>query len=277
MFEDCLIEREYASIPAKAEAYSGFGSIPDDAEDLLLLLRLFSPGDLAFVSLVMQKPDSEPLTQFPYRVINDLVSAPSTRPFTINRSDISKWEEFAVSMKASSAWNSNWFEVSRRSFLYGGSTEFNANFTSEVDRVMDYTTALEAALVPESDFVSRRLKERAVKILDLSEDAARPNKKLLNEFYGIRSTLVHGGSLSDDQLAALRDRDRWLRFEQIVRDLLIAAVLKVPAEDQGRRSYLAQLFDPDAKVRSEKLVEDFKAIKDMQARRSLLDDLRKLA
>src|SRR5438067_12205405 len=43
MYGECLIEREYESIAQTAGAYSGFGSIPNDAEDLLLLLRLFHP------------------------------------------------------------------------------------------------------------------------------------------------------------------------------------------------------------------------------------------
>jgi hypothetical protein len=60
---------------------------------------------------------------------------------------------------------------------------------------MDYTTALEAALVPESDFVSRRLRERAVKVLGLSDDDANKVKSLLKDFYSIRSTLVHGSGL----------------------------------------------------------------------------------
>jgi len=69
-----LIEREYDVIPPAPHAYSGFGALPNEAEDLLLLFRLFRPGDLAFVSLSMQKPDSQPSIQYPYRVISNLVS-----------------------------------------------------------------------------------------------------------------------------------------------------------------------------------------------------------
>jgi hypothetical protein len=65
MFDECLIEREYDVIPPAPHAYSGFGAIPNDAEDLLLLLRLFRPGDLAFVSVGMHKPGSQPVVQYP--------------------------------------------------------------------------------------------------------------------------------------------------------------------------------------------------------------------
>ena len=62
---------------------------------------------------------------------------------------------------------------------------------SEVGRVADYVAALEAALVPETDFVSRRLRERAVKVLGLEGEASTTLKKLLNELYAI---LIHAGS-----------------------------------------------------------------------------------
>ncbi len=42
-------------------------------------------------------------------------------------------------------------------------------------------------------------------------------KKLINQVYGIRSTLVHGSSLATDQLALWRDREKWWTFEQVVR------------------------------------------------------------
>jgi hypothetical protein len=273
MLGECLIERDYHSIPPAPNAYSGFGAIPNDAEDLLLLLRLFRPGDLAFVSASMEKPDSHPSKQYPYRVISDLVPNFSTRPFALNLADIVTWEAFAASLRAAPSWNSEWFEISRRYFLYGGSTEFNANFASEVDRVMDYTTALEAALVPESDLVSRRLRERAVKLLGLRGNDAIKVKSILRNFYSIRSSLVHGAGSSPDQLALLRDQDRWKEFEKLVRDLLVAALRKVPA---ARESYLAGLYNPSDAERAQVLVEGFRAVKDQQVKQELLTTLGKL-
>src|SRR5207253_2733432 len=101
---------------------------------------------------------------------------------------------------SSPSWSSTWFQVARRCFLYGSSDEFNANFSSEVDRVADHVAAIEAALVPESGFVSRRLRERAVKLIELEGETARETKKILSQHYGIRSTLVHGSPLSQRQM-----------------------------------------------------------------------------
>ncbi len=168
-------------------------------------------------------------------------------------------------------------QVARRWFLYGGAKEFNPNFESDVDRVADYMAALEATLVPKSDqFVQRQLKERAVRLLGLSNDEATATKKVLTRFYKIRSTLVHGSPVSDDDLSYLQDRERWREFEQIVRDLLRAALLKVPAEDVARVAYLSKLYEPSDDERAEDLEKNFRAIKDKRVRREPLVKLGEL-
>jgi hypothetical protein len=268
VFGECLIEREYESIPPKPGDYAGFGAIADEPEDLLLLLRLFHLGDLAFVAVSIEKSGHRAANLYPYRVISGLVGE-STRQYRLESTDVSAWESFASSLRASAAWGSDWFKVSRRSFLYGGSKEFNPNFESEVDSVADYIASLEAALVPKSFLIQRCLKERAVHILGLREEKAQQTKKLLTKFYAIRSTLVHGGSVKE-QLSILQDRDCWRDFEQLVRDLLVAALAKVPADETARTSYLASLYEPDDNARGEQVKENFKAIKDQKSREILL-------
>lgn len=272
MVGECLIEREYEAIPAKAGDYTGFGAITDAPEDLLLLLRLFRPGDLAFVAVSIEKSGHSPQTLYPYRVISNLVTD-STRQFVLEHADVPAWESFAASLKSSASWTSDWFRVSRRSFLYGGSEEFNPNFESEVDRVADYMASLEAALVPKSFLIQRCLKERAVRLLGLDEDRAQRVKKMLSKFYAVRSTLVHGGSVKE-QLAVLQDPDGWLNFERLVRDLLVAAIRKIPAEESARKAYLTSLYEPDDNARAEEINENFKAIKDPTIREALVAVLR---
>jgi hypothetical protein len=268
VFGECLIEREYESIPLKLGDYTGFGAIADEPEDLLLLLRLFHLGDLAFVAVSIEKSGHSAANLYPYRVISGLVGE-STRQYRLEQTDVSAWESFAASLRASAAWRADWFKVSRRSFLYGGSKEFNPNFESEVDRVADYIASLEAALVPKSFLIQRCLKERAVRLLGLTEEKAQPTKKLLTKFYALRSTLVHGGSVKE-QLSVLQDRDCWRDFEQLVRDLLVAALGKVPTNETARASYLASLYEPDDNARAEQVQENFKAIKDQKTRENLL-------
>jgi hypothetical protein len=202
-----------------------------------------------------------------------MVSNNSTRQFKLNQAECDSWEQFEAPLRTSAQWNSTWFEVCRRFLLYGGGKEFNPNFQGNVDRVIDYMTALEAAIVPESEFVSKRLRERAKLLLSLQGEAGATVHKLLTDMYGIRSTLVHGNTLTEKQLSLLRDRPQWWKFEQTVRDLVVAALRKVPSEDTERRLHLASIYNVCDTDRAEKLREDFTAIKNDHVKRQLLRNL----
>jgi Apea-like HEPN len=246
MQREWLLERHYDAIPplpAIAEGWpSPFGGIPFDVEDTLLLLRLYRPGDLAFVGMHIQTPTSSD-GQYPYRAISPLVTT-STRPFQFTQTDCIEWERFAEPLKAASQWGSSWFRVVRRCLLYAGGKEFNPNFQDNIDRVIDYITALEATLVPKSKFLSLCMKERAVKLLGLSGQEAEETKQLLGEMYDIRSTLVHGSPVKPSQMAFLQDSSQWDNCEQLVRRILVAALRAVPSDESARLEYLKQLFNP---------------------------------
>jgi hypothetical protein len=271
--DEWILSRAYTSIPPITENWSGFGAIPSEIEDLLLLLRLFRPGDLAFAAMQLTTPTSKS-RQYPYRAISPLVSSHSTRQYVMKQTECADWETFASSLSASAQWSSGWFSVCRRFLLYGGGKEFNANFESDLDRVIDYVAALEAALVPESDFVSRRLRERAQRLLDLRGNTDPSAKKCINEFYAVRSTLVHGSPLGSDQMALLRDENRWWRFEKLVREVLVEALRRVPAEESQRRAYLTSLYDLTDSERAEQLRQSYKAIEDREVKQTLIDALK---
>jgi len=270
MIGECLIEREYQSIPRAPQELTGVEGILSDAEELLLLLRLFRPGDLAFVSVTVQGHDSTPTKLYPNRMILDSVHN-SPRPYRIDNADVPGWEPFVTSLKSSAAWKSTWFNMAKRWFLYGGAKEFNPNFESGIDRVADYVAALEAVLTPESgQFIQRRLGERAIRLLGSKDKDASAKKKILKRLYGIRSTLVHGSPVSDKDLSYMQDSERWSEFDQIVRDLLVAAIRKMPAEAADRVTFLAELYEPSDVERAEDFAKNFKTIKSPQARRELL-------
>jgi hypothetical protein len=44
----------------------------------------------------------------------------------------------------------------------------------------------------------------------------------------------------------------------------------VPSEESSREAYLASLYEPDDIARAEQIEENFKAIKDPEARKSLI-------
>lgn len=273
--DEWLLRRHYIAIPAVDENWSGFGGIPNEVEDLLLLLRLYRPGDLAFVGVHIETPEKSG-RQYPYYAISELVDGYSTRAFRFENSDLNLWETFEASLRQSPKWASSWFAAARRFLLYGGGKEFNP-YHGDIGRAIDYITALEASIVPESDFVGRRLRERAVRILGLNGNDAREAKKLLSEIYGIRSTFVHGSGLNEEQLNLLKDSNRWMEFELLVRRVIVSALTAAPSDESDRRLYLARLFDLSDEDRAERLREDFSAIKDEDVKAKLVDSLRSRA
>ncbi len=84
-----------------------------------------------------------------------------------------------------------------RFFLSGGAKPFNP-VRDDVDRVVDYATALEAALVPEKDYNVRRISRRAAALI-AADGAVQAELvvKFIKRLYEIRSRIVHGSGLGD--------------------------------------------------------------------------------
>ena len=150
-FGDWVYEKSYTSLPpVRGAAPSGFGGIPEDTEDSLLLLRLFKGGDISFAQIAVRDQTGGLSSQYSHRVISDL--AFTTFPYRLSQVECPKWGVFAHGLRRSPAWRSSWFAVARRNFLYGGAKEFNCYTErqtgieiNEVDRIVDYMIALEAA------------------------------------------------------------------------------------------------------------------------------------
>lgn len=199
----------------------------------------------------------------------------SIRPFRLTQAESAAWEQFEAPLRASLQWDATWFKVCRRWFLYGGSKEFNPNFDSDIDRVVDYTCVLESILVPEhGNFISRRIRERATGLLALQGNAKQSAAKLLKDLYSIRSTLVHGSPLEKSQLDLLQDKDQWESFEKLVRDVMVQALRTVPNDDDTRRSYLSSIYKPSDQERADQLQQEFRAIKDSRIKQDLINSLR---
>lgn len=231
-----LYERAYQDSEVVRGAY-GFGRIPVDLEDTLLLLRLFRPGNIIFTRHSIREPSGELSNQFPQRIGGDIAT---TSFFKFSQAECNTWEDFKSELTASQSWASQWFATARRFFLYGGAKEFNPAW-NEVDRVVDYMIALEATLVPEHGFgIGQRLRNRAVSLLGFRDDAAKAAKRLLGDFYTVRSTLVHGSQLSDRHKKALQKMDQ---FELLTRQVLVAALRRVPSDENSRKQLLAGGYD----------------------------------
>lgn len=259
LYEDYVYERVYSDDDEQEKA-------PYDIEDTLLLMRLFKTGDLFFVNPCIEISDDRLLSQLPYPV---MVYTHTTNRYNIESDECSAFNNFASEILARPNWSSSWFKTARRFFLYGGGKEFNPRHDS-VDRIVDYITALEALLVPEKDFVGRRLRERAAVLLEKHNNIADV-KGVLKNFYAVRSTVVHGGDISpfkDDIL------NRNLDFENMVRKIVVEALRVFPTGDD-RKIFLKQLFDICDQTRGEKVFSDFCAIKDKNVKNNCHEKISK--
>jgi len=230
-------------------------TIPFDVEDTLLFLRLFKPGDLVFQNLCIETENGETLSQLPYRV---MAYIHTTNMYCIESEECAKFDAFAKEISSLKNLTSPWFQTARRFFLYGGGKEYNPRH-NEVDRVVDYMTALEAILVPESDgFIGRRLRKRAVSLLKYYTIEPDDTKQLLRDFYNVRSAVVHGSDISSLKTGILQKN---VNFETVVRNIIVEALKALPENDKDRKVYLKQLFDVSDQDRSERAFSDFCSIK----------------
>ena len=148
--DDWIFEKSYTQLPLGPPG-SPVGGIPTDIEDILLLLRLYKAGDISFIKQAIIQPSGHTIVQFPYRAMNDLNSYSPLR-FEVESEEGQSWKAFADGIRESQSWSSDWFAAARRFFLCGGAKQFNPKW-DDVDRIVDYATALESTLVPEKDYV----------------------------------------------------------------------------------------------------------------------------
>jgi hypothetical protein len=270
-FGQHFIERRYSEVPSLPEGEddeSGLGRILYNSEDLMLLLRLFKVGDLAFVAQTIKRPNGDCESQYPYPRAFSTYTSPFH--YRMTEEEIPAFNAFYVEAAKWRGWDSEWFKIARRYFLWGGSKEFHPGRDNE--RILDHVMALEAAFVPERDFVSRRLNERMTALLGGTQGERSSFRKMMNEFYGIRSALAHGDTLSSKQIMILKGKR--LEFEDGVRRLLRKILENCRAGENERRRYLSELYDISDVERAKKIISDFSAIKDAKIRNELLKKLR---
>jgi hypothetical protein len=270
--DDWIFERLY-TVPPPGAPGSPVGGIPNDLENILLLFRLYKPGDISFVKQAITPPGGNTVVQFPYRAMNDLNSYSALR-FEFRSEECDTWKAFAKGISEGYSWNSEWFSVARRFFLYGGSKEFNPKW-DDVDRIVDYMTAVEASIVPEMDFARRRISQRSARLISTDPVEQSVIVALMKQLYDIRSSVVHGSKLSDEK------RD-WLiencgQVECRIRQVLVAAVQNVPAVEAERKKMLSNLYDPSDNDRGDFAIQKFRDIKGSEVRKSTASEISRLA
>lgn len=269
---DWLLNKSY-TVPPPAPPGSPLGGILNDIEDILLLFRLYKVGDIAFVKRAIIPAGAKSVVQFPYRAMNDLNSYSPLR-FEFRPDECESWIAFAEGIRKSRSWDSEWFAVARRFFLNGGAEEFNPRW-GDVDRILDYATALQAAVAPEMDFARRRISVRSAMLI--SSDPAEQSTivALVKQLYDIRSSIVHGSKLSDEKRVWLIENCS--QIELRVRQVLVAALQSVPAEGAERSKILAALYDPSDGDRGESALQKFREIRTDVVRKGIGEKIRLLS
>jgi hypothetical protein len=270
--DDWVLEKSYTQLPLGPPG-SPVGGIPNDIEDILLLLRLYKAGDISFIRQAIVQPSGNVMVQFPYRAMNDLNSYSLLR-FEMESAESQLWRTFADRIRASQSWSSDWFAAAKRFFLSGGAKPFNPKW-DDVDRIVDYATALEATLVPEKDYNTRRVSRRAAALVAQSNpEETAAIIKLLKRFYDIRSRIVHGSALGDENRGWLIENCG--EVELRVRQILVAAVQKLPSGEDDRRIALAGLYDPTDEDRGTSAFEKFREIKTAEVRKVIAGKIARL-
>jgi len=271
--DDWIFEKSYTQLPLGPPG-SSVGGIPNDVENILLLLRLYKPGDISFIKQAITLPSGKTLVQFPYRAMND-VNSYSTLRFEAKEEDCESWKGFADEVRESQSWSSDWFAVARRFFLSGGAKPFNPK-RDDVDRVVDYATALEATLVPEKDYNTRRISRRAAALI-APDDPIQADVivKFIKKLYEIRSRIVHGSGIGDENRQWFFENGS--QIELRVRQVLVVAVRNLPPAEADRRIALTGLYDPTDDDRGRFALEKFKEIKTAEVRKSIAGKIADLA
>jgi hypothetical protein len=238
----------------------------NDIEYTLFLLRLFKVGDLVFIRPCIEEQNGNLLRQLPYRIMSDIHNF---HEYELNTAECCHFDKFYAEILPQKNWDSTWFQTARRFFLYGSSKEFNPTH-NELDRIVDYIIAIESILVPEGDFIGRRLRERTASLLDIQN---KETIEIIRGFYNLRSKIVHGDSITSKNDFLVKYNVE--RFEEIIRNVITNSLKSLPDNDRKRKEYLKNLFDVNDYDRGKKVVEDFRAIKDQTEQKKVFDIISK--
>jgi hypothetical protein len=270
---DWVLEKLYRDLPL-GQTGSSPGIIPNDIEDILLLLRLYKVGEISFIRQAIIAPNGRAFQSPQYQAMNEL-NGHSVPNFEFESHECQSWKVFADRIRESLSWSSDWFALARRSFLWGGAKQFRPKW-GDADRILDYAIALESTLVPEDGYTIRRISRRAAALLEPDNpSAAEAAVKFIKKFYDIRSRLVHGSGLGSDNREWLAEN--WGQVELRVRLVLATAVQKLPPAEQDRRAALARLYDPTDEDRGTFAVEKFREIKSAEVRKAVAAKIAQVA
>jgi len=195
---------------------TGFEGINNILGNLLLIFRLFKPGDIIFGDNLIEDLDDTSRYSNVYSLDKF-----SIFKYSFQEDEIGKFENFKKKIIKKPGFNNRLYNFSFYYFQLGISRGF-ANRLEYLNRIVDYFTALESIFILDSERnqKTRILKNRIKNFLE--EDSA---SEIIEKFYDIRGRIVHGDFVfkekSELEAKIERIKNELHFFEELVRKIYI--------------------------------------------------------
>ncbi len=211
-----ILIQEFPNYVMQQDDLSGFDRIYDSIRDLLLLFRLFKPGDIFFIDSLIEDKESGGRWIDLYNI-----GRPSASRYSFQAEEIDRFNDFRKNIASSIGFRNKFFQFALEYFMAGVDKVFFYRIQG-LGRIVDYVVALESLFLIDNKthFLRRTIAERVSKFMK-DEDA----KRLVKKMYDERSNIVHGNYVNR-QGAAWEVKKQEMKtfmdkFEVLMRAILI--------------------------------------------------------
>jgi hypothetical protein len=211
-----ILIKEFPNYVMQQDDFSGFNRMFDSMRELLLLFRLFKPGDIFFTNSLIEDEESGDSSIDLYNV-----GSPSASRYSFETNEIGKFNDFRRTIASSIGFRNKFFQFALEHFMAGVDKVFFYRIQG-LGRIVDYVIALESLFLIDNKkyFLRGTIAERVSKFMK-DEDA----KVLVKKMYDERSDIVHGNYVNragraweaeKQEMKTLMDK-----FEVLMRDILV--------------------------------------------------------
>ncbi|MBM4140918.1 MAG: hypothetical protein FJ242_05415 [Nitrospira sp.] len=219
IFPQHILTKDFKNYVIDENDVSGFDNIVHAIKDLLIVFRLFKPGDLFFNEILIKDIDTGNTYLSLYKS-DDI----SIFKYTLKAEDIADFVKFKRSIMPKIKLRTSFINYSLNSFMSGANRSFYYNIKSLL-RIVDYVIALESLFLIDENhwFLRSTLANRVSNFLrnQLGQENISDIKSIIKFMYDERSKIVHGNyiDLTEQTKAKLMNKlkKKMLDIESIMR------------------------------------------------------------
>lgn len=223
--------------------FSGFDRVYDSIWGLLLLFRLFKPGDIFFTDSLIEDEQSQGRWIGLYNI-----GRPSASRYSFKADEIDKFNGFRRAIANSIGFRNKFIQFALEHFMAGVDKVFFYR-NQGLGRIVDYVIALESLFLIDNKkyFLRSTIAERVSKFMG-DEDAEALVKKMYDE----RSNIVHGNYVNREgtawdvkkqEMKTLMDK-----YEVLMRNILIKLFDYNFSSMEEVIKFMEGLYDPPSEV-----------------------------